>query len=463
MSQKGQKVQIHPLVIMQMSEHYSRFKVQLGRGVNEVYGAILGRQNNRQVEAINSFQLKVGYSDDGVDIDSFGERHTAQRAEQYLEVFPELQIIGIYCCSENDNLTGNEKSMLLKLALAMRGVEKTTHIDSPLLLKMNAVKAGIARTLPLTAFEVDMVDIDRISKLEWILVSEESERIGVNHIAKLSTKDGVKDGGADEKHAKAQMAAMQMLSNRVEMILAYFERVKNGEKEADWEILKEANLLTQRLKTIDRYGEEMGEDFAKEEKTIALFQLMPQITKLVGNMAHVWAKVARSRQITESLSDEGFHLRQQTASRWSHQFGQMRNSSENPPPGIRRFTPVRNNEDEDYLDEEDENGENGGLKRKINMAENNMSGNVGNSNLAKQPSRKERKGRRQEKCPRALATSSSASSSANNNPTNSQNDQEMMEPGWNSSENVRTAGNVGSHVPDAPMPSASNSAPPDQI
>ncbi|CAI5447198.1 unnamed protein product [Caenorhabditis angaria] len=85
----------------------------IGNEILQVYGAILGRQNNRQVEAINSFQLKVGYSDDGVDI-CFAE----------VEVFPELKIIGIYCCSENDILTGNEKSMLLKLALTMTGVEK---------------------------------------------------------------------------------------------------------------------------------------------------------------------------------------------------------------------------------------------------------------------------------------------------------------------------------------------------
>lgn len=66
---------------MQMSEHYSRTKVQQGPTVKKVFGAILGRQNGRQVEAINSFVLKMETEEMAEPV-TFSTEHLLQRADQ---------------------------------------------------------------------------------------------------------------------------------------------------------------------------------------------------------------------------------------------------------------------------------------------------------------------------------------------------------------------------------------------
>lgn len=134
-----------------------------------------------------------------------------------LEVFPELQVIGVYCTGEDDEFSSEEKAFLTKLTNTVRNVEKAGQMDATLFLKLNSVTAGSTRKLPLFSFETDIADSEKYRKIEWVLVSEDSERIGVNHIAKLSTKHGKDESSAAKKHLEAQNAAMNMLQNRLDV------------------------------------------------------------------------------------------------------------------------------------------------------------------------------------------------------------------------------------------------------
>jgi COP9 signalosome complex subunit 6 len=54
-------VALHPLVIMNISEHWTRVRAQLGKST-QVYGALLGRQKGRNVELCTSFEIKMNNS-----------------------------------------------------------------------------------------------------------------------------------------------------------------------------------------------------------------------------------------------------------------------------------------------------------------------------------------------------------------------------------------------------------------
>jgi COP9 signalosome complex subunit 6 len=47
---------LHPLVIMNVSEHWTREKAQEG-SVQQVIGALIGKQKGRNIEIMNSFEL----------------------------------------------------------------------------------------------------------------------------------------------------------------------------------------------------------------------------------------------------------------------------------------------------------------------------------------------------------------------------------------------------------------------
>lgn len=58
---------LHPLVLMNISEHWTRYRAQEGRA-QPVYGALIGKQDGRKIEVCNSFELRYEEIDGDVVI-----------------------------------------------------------------------------------------------------------------------------------------------------------------------------------------------------------------------------------------------------------------------------------------------------------------------------------------------------------------------------------------------------------
>ncbi|TFY83324.1 hypothetical protein EWM64_g698 [Hericium alpestre] len=80
----------HPLPILNISEHLTRLRLQTKSSLPFVLGALLGTQNGREVDIVNSFELTVT-EDEQVDHDFLNSRK-----DQYKQVFPSLEFIGWY-------------------------------------------------------------------------------------------------------------------------------------------------------------------------------------------------------------------------------------------------------------------------------------------------------------------------------------------------------------------------------
>jgi COP9 signalosome complex subunit 6 len=50
-------ISLHPLVLMNIAEHWTRIRAQEG-SAQEVYGALIGKQDGRKIEVYNSFELR---------------------------------------------------------------------------------------------------------------------------------------------------------------------------------------------------------------------------------------------------------------------------------------------------------------------------------------------------------------------------------------------------------------------
>ena len=70
-SSSGLTFKLHPLVIVNISDHHTRIKAQSGGGSNvrppRVYGCVLGVQTGRTVEIFNSFELRYDAAADVLD------------------------------------------------------------------------------------------------------------------------------------------------------------------------------------------------------------------------------------------------------------------------------------------------------------------------------------------------------------------------------------------------------------
>ncbi len=70
-------ISLHPLVIINMSDHWTRTKVQQHQDNPRVIGAFLGIQNGRQIEICNSFELVYSIVEGAIVIDQ-GYLHKKQ-------------------------------------------------------------------------------------------------------------------------------------------------------------------------------------------------------------------------------------------------------------------------------------------------------------------------------------------------------------------------------------------------
>ncbi|KAJ8310811.1 hypothetical protein KUTeg_012676 [Tegillarca granosa] len=139
-------ISLHPLVIMNISEHWTRVKAQEGKPV-QVYGALIGKQKGRNIEVMNSFELVTDKVNDAV-------------VSKKNNVFSEMDFLGWYTTGGNPN---------------------TSDIN-------------VHKQLPVSMYEsvIDLVNGEAtmlLVELQYTLATEEAERIGVDHVARVSIAD----------------------------------------------------------------------------------------------------------------------------------------------------------------------------------------------------------------------------------------------------------------------------------
>lgn len=116
-------VLLHPLVILNISDHWTRFRAQEGTDANiNVMGALIGKQKGRRIELMNSFELKVDFIENTPILDT---EFFKFKEHQFKQVFPDLEFLGWYANGDmptqadvkmhKEILEINESSLFLKL------------------------------------------------------------------------------------------------------------------------------------------------------------------------------------------------------------------------------------------------------------------------------------------------------------------------------------------------------------
>jgi hypothetical protein len=141
--------------------------------------------------------------------------------------------------------------------------------ESPVLLKLDPF--GKHTDLPVSIYEsvIDLVGGDvtmLFIELEYTLITDEAERIGVDHIAKHSSSNAMVQSTVAD-HLNAQYSAISLLHNRIKVIYEYVKAVKEnkcGVKKNN-EILREIQSLCHRLPVMN------SPNFYKEFYTVSIF------------------------------------------------------------------------------------------------------------------------------------------------------------------------------------------------
>ncbi|KAF7340003.1 COP9 signalosome complex subunit 6 [Mycena venus] len=283
-AQSGLSLSLHPLPILNISEHLTRLKLQTNSNSPFVLGALLGTQNGREVEIVNTFELAVEPGGELVDHGFLVSRRDQCEPFQChsqlsdddpfadKQVFPSLEFIGWY--------TVAPRPTPRHIALHE---QFTGYCSTPLLLILQpsitlvASSDVNAQNLPFKAYEPTIELRDRKSRSVFIEVpynveTGEAERIAVDWTAR-----GGGSGTSLESHLQTQRAAVKMLHDRIMVLVKYVTDVVAGQAPKDHATLRSLSALIASLPATENNA--FREEFETEYEDVQLTAFLSSLTK----------------------------------------------------------------------------------------------------------------------------------------------------------------------------------------
>jgi len=264
---------LHPLPILNISEHLTRLRLQTRQSVPFALGALLGTQNGRDIEIVNSFELVL---DDAIIPDSsttaplkVDHAFFVTRRDQYKQVFPSLDFIGWYTVTSSP--TTNHISL---------HDEFVAYTPTPILLVLSpssTQEQKDSQALPFKAYEPTVEIRDRKSRTVFVdapykVETGEAERIAVDWTAK-----GGSGGSSLSAHLQTQRAAIKMLHDRIFTLVDYVTQVLAGSAKTDHEVLRSLAALVASLPASENTY--FREEFETEKADVILTSYLSTMTK----------------------------------------------------------------------------------------------------------------------------------------------------------------------------------------
>lgn len=271
-SASGLDFKLHPLVLINVSDHYTRSRANgvdhSEDGTFRVLGCLLGVQVGRTVDVSNSFELLYKNIDGRP---SFDEAFLVKRLQQYKQVYPTLDIVGWYATGADVQASDLETHQRI-----------TELNESPVLLLLDVTPQPNTRELPVRLFESESRIKDGVTGVEFVqaefkVETEEAERIGVNQVAKILPSG--KSSGSDQlvSHYQSMHAAVKILVSRISLLHSIVERMEAGEIPFDHKLARDTTALLRRLPVMDT--PQFHTDNATECSDTMLTIYMAAITK----------------------------------------------------------------------------------------------------------------------------------------------------------------------------------------
>jgi len=260
---------LHPLVIINISDHWTRSKVQNNIENPRVIGALVGTQSGRTVEIYNSYELVYSVVDGLAVIDP---KYLVQKTEQFRKVFPQYDFLGWY--STGDSVKVSD------LEIQKQIIEVN---ESPLFLLLDTVACARPDTkdLPITILESELRMVQDqptmvFVKVPYRIETGEAERISVDHVARI-TPTGGSSGSQISAHLMGVHNSISMLSIRIRILIKFLEAVKAGKIPKDHGLLRQIGSLCAQLPSSET--PEFKQDFIAEYNDSLMLTYLASITK----------------------------------------------------------------------------------------------------------------------------------------------------------------------------------------
>ena len=300
----GLAVKLHPLVLINISEHYTRLtataegaggqgmsaeqqqKVEQEKGLpagslastsseagepsvtagGTVIGALYGKQLGLDMHILHSFEMKVQSKEDGSY--SIESDHLEKTVELMVAVFPTYECLGWYTIGSalTDSHMATHKAML-------------KHNESPLFLLLNPDCGEKLKELPLSIYSSETKMVDEVPKLVFVeksyeIVTDEAERVAVDHVAKVGIAS--EEGSVMCPHFERVQNSISNINKRTKVLRAFLQQTKEGKIPKNHRLLRQVASICNQLPSLD--SEQFQKDFSTEYIDSLLLTYLSTIT-----------------------------------------------------------------------------------------------------------------------------------------------------------------------------------------
>ncbi|WOG97908.1 hypothetical protein DCAR_0417249 [Daucus carota subsp. sativus] len=273
---------LHPLVMLNISDHYTRVKSQSAGPPHSaalasappplrVFGCVIGVQRGRTVEIFNSFELLFDDSTHSLD-----RAFLIKKQELYKKVFPNFYVLGWYSTGSD----AEESDMIIHKSLMDIN-------ESPVFVLLNPSVNHAQKDLPITIFESELHIIDAVPQLIFVrssysIETVEAERISVDHVAHLKPSDGGSAATQLAAHLTGTHSAIKMLNSRIRVLHHYLLAMEKGDMPCENSLLRQVSSLLRRLPTVE--SAKFQDDFLMDYNDTLFVSYLAMLTNCSSTM-----------------------------------------------------------------------------------------------------------------------------------------------------------------------------------
>ncbi|KAK4386849.1 COP9 signalosome complex subunita [Sesamum angolense] len=262
-SSSGLTFKLHPLVIVNISDHYTRVKSQSLPPHSaadasslppppppRVFGCVIGVQRGRTVEIFNSFELLYDPTTHSLD-----RAFLEKKQELYKKVFPHFYILGWYStgsdAQESDMISQSCEFFILSYLIFVEQFSDFTRTVIP------------------------------DNQVVFAYLTVEAERISVDHVAHLKPSDGG-SAALNVNPVLIYSSAIKMLNSRIRVLHHYLLAMQKGDIPCENSLLRQVSSLLRRLPAIE--SEKFQDDFLMEYNDTLLITYLAMFTNCSSTM-----------------------------------------------------------------------------------------------------------------------------------------------------------------------------------
>lgn len=252
--------------MMNISEHHTRSRA-IKHVPHIVIGALLGKQDGRNVEITDSFELNYISNPGGSPSIQLDKEYFSKVEPLVKQVSLGYEFIGWYATtSANENQPSEaDKELQVQIGELM---------SNPIFLKLDPYQrmssTNTSGALPIKVYESVIDVVNGVATMGfvpvgWSMITDEAEMIGLEHNAKItnnicqsSIKRRQTNGNQHESgpsgacdNLRSLYNALKMLTERVKIISKYIKDVHAGNLEYNHEIMCDISRLTQQFPISD--------------------------------------------------------------------------------------------------------------------------------------------------------------------------------------------------------------------